>query len=679
MGDHPHAPRGIIFGNSSLMRSRHGSRHSILGTAELPAGDGEIHDGIVGDAKEDIENALSIAGALPELPPQMFHSKSSAKASKYSVKDTISSHFDSWRAHDIKVRVISLSGIICGVALAVLSHMGSSATVPSVGWYNALHIAVGLVCLAVERCCALAAVCSAQTYTAAALLGEDGLSLHHVAQCFGGLFSAMRCLFGDRQRLRKAKDHATIGRRANGLIMTATAGFIIAAATPILHVLLVLGTDFESTMSPITGFSCDIPSYATVQPVNFTSWVRGADYYLAGITTASMVANIGAESFVVAGIDADGHEELTRYQVEQHVQALRVQVACDEPVMVGAAKYDGIRPVAAGITDFAILNPTAECQDSFCLIKFHLWGYGADGSKTDCVASTQSVSVTGLSTIIRVAASRSFSDFTINSEVVGPADPNYASLWHRGAEHLDEVVGRWPRDGWAGGLAFELDGDPPFNGTILPEYANHIVYRFIGGLHRLTSGSYLHGGSVPCDGYAPLGAGTIQMPAYAHVLGLIFGGGAAALSLYTFISERDIQLMVGLRNYRRAVSAVESPLRFATLLDGSEAAHEFGKMCDHTPQALQRVGASTLVCMGGSIDVSGPVGHACISKVGAVDPFSATRSYTGRQSGKIRPGASAVFLKSGWHRPRPTFRRRLLKGKALLPPGSNGVEDHSES
>ncbi|KAJ3153678.1 hypothetical protein HDU86_005177 [Geranomyces michiganensis] len=662
MSDHLHpAPRSIVFAESSP-NSTSLRRRSILGTAELSGGgfaddgqdDGELDNAESGDILKDMES-----GGVPGAGKSLSYSRSSARASKHSVKDAITSHFDTWRYHDIKIRIICVCGIVSGIALVLLTHVGSQATVPDVAWFNALHVAVGLVCLAVERCCALAAMCCAQTYTAAALLGEEGVSLHHVAQCFGGVFSAMRCLFGDRQRLRKAQDHATLGRRPNGLVFTATLAFLVASTTPILHVLLVLGTHFEAHLSPLTGFRCDVPDYSTVQPVNFTNFVRGADYYLSGITTASMVANIGSESFVVAGIDADGHSELTTYVVEEKVQALRVQVSCDDPVSTGPSVYPGSRPVAAGITDYAIMSPTSECQDSFCLIRLVIVGFGSNGTKTDCVASTQTVSVRGLSTMLRVKGARSFLEFTINSDIVEAGDPDYARLWRRGSEQLDEVVGRWPRDGWMGGLAFELAGDPPFNGNIDPDKATHIVYRFIGGLHRLTSGSYKQNGSMPCNGYAPLGGGKIGLPTYGHALGIAFGAGAAFLSLYTFTSERDIQLMVGARNYRRAVSALESPLRFAALLDGSEAAHAFSKMCDETPRALERVGAEMLVSMGGSMDVGGPVGHACISTVETIDSFSPTRAYTGR------PAASPNnTLRTGWHRPpRPMLRRFLFRRK----------------
>ncbi|KAJ3144976.1 hypothetical protein HDU86_001316 [Geranomyces michiganensis] len=184
--------------------------------------------------------------------------------------------------------------------------------------------------------------------------------------------------------------------------------------------------------------------------------------------------------------------------------------------------------------------------------------------------------------------------------------------------------------------------DPSFEGSITSADASHIHTRLMGGLHRLLSGSYTTASQKLCSGKAFIGAGRITMVGRGHVLGIGFGTVSVLLAIFMFLTQRDIQLMVGARNFGRAISALSSPLRFAALLDRTKASGAFAGMCDDTPDALAAVGSSLLVSLGGDIYVGGRIGHACISTIENVDVFSTVRTYKGKPSNTAHAGLTEL-------------------------------------
>ncbi|KAJ3144977.1 hypothetical protein HDU86_001317 [Geranomyces michiganensis] len=182
-------------------------------------------------------NTLHIL-ASAELRRPSLVAHHSRMFSKHSIRDAITSHFDSWRGHDIQLLLITLFGCVGGAGLATVTHVASGIVVPSEGWFNALNIAIGLLCMAVEQYCAMAVIAAAKSYTAS-----------------------------------QGRAHAVIGRGVNGLLCTAAIGAVIGVCMPVLHVLVILGTKFDAELSEIHGLHCDIPDYSGAAPINVTNWV----------------------------------------------------------------------------------------------------------------------------------------------------------------------------------------------------------------------------------------------------------------------------------------------------------------------------------------------------------------------------------------------------------------------
>ncbi|KAJ3174064.1 hypothetical protein HDU88_000031 [Geranomyces variabilis] len=609
---------------------RRASRHAILATADLV--------GPSADAAARLPRVVSYSDGHPhplEGAKTMEAGRPSRLFSKNSFKETITSTYDSWRKHDISLALLMSLGAVGGTALATLTHVSSGAIVPSEGWFNGLHIAIGLIAGILGHWGERVAVAAARTYFASALLGDDGVALKHVVEVVnGGTISALKGLFGDRARLRREKDHAVMGRRPSSLQFTASIATVIGMLMPIIHVVLILGSEFSSTISDVKGFKCDVPDYGLSKNTDFSTsqWITGADYYLAEMTTDSMASDIGTENFLAACHDVDGHPELPDFKAHEIVQALRFKVECEEPIFVGPAAYTGANAVMIGRTDFSLKMLTSTCTSAFCQLHTVIYGYGTNGTMQKCVVSTQAVTTTGYANFERVGLEgRICYNFDADPDVQAMLpDAEYTSLWRESVQTLIEATGRWPRGSWMGGLAFELPMDPPFDGYLPADYAEHIHTRLFGGMHRLLSANYDSSTQVECDGKGKTGAGQISVPSYAHAIGIAFGVVAIVLAVYTFSTERDIQLMVGVRNFRRAISALETPLRFAALLDRTQATGALGEMCDDTPEMIEAAALKLLVAMGGDVDVNGPTGHACISTIENVDVFSPVRMYKGR-------------------------------------------------
>ncbi|KAJ3180901.1 hypothetical protein HDU87_001547 [Geranomyces variabilis] len=556
--------------------------------------------------------------------------------SKHSLRDSTSSAFDSYRLHDIHVAIVAVAGILGGLALAIVTHVASGVTVASEGWFNALHIVIGLICMTIERWAIAVVEFATRGYVGAALLGEDGIALNHVVNAVAGTAtSALKSLYGDRVRLRKTGDYAAIGRRPNGLMCTAVLGAALAACMPIVHVLLILFTAFNPTVSKVAKFRCDITDYSQMTPSNFSMWPQTLDYFLADVPTAALGSHVGTDVYLAACHDVDGHDELEAFQVEETVQGVRYESHCESTTSLGSMTYQGTAPLVIGTTDFLVKTVSASCDDIFCALRMRLYTYGVNATVTECVVSSQTVSLSGKASFTRIGEhARSCEDFEVDVSTLDQADPFYAALWAESIVTFTEAVGRWPYAAWMGGLAFELSMDPTFNGTVTNEDAEHIILRLMGGLHRLLVTMYDSSATTTCDGSGSLGAGTIAMPDFAHYSGIVFGVLAAVLAIYMFSSERDIQLIVGLRNYRRAISALTDPMRFAAMVDRTDLTGRFQDMCDETPQTLAATGSDMLVSMGGDNQVMGPLGHACISTVEAIDEFSPLRNYKGRSAKK---------------------------------------------
>ncbi|KAJ3159718.1 hypothetical protein HDU86_001368 [Geranomyces michiganensis] len=611
-------------------------RNAILATSDL------VGPSSSGDAAIATTVTLQ-AAANNKIKGMESQQQQSRLFSKHSIRDSVTSTFDSWWKHDMWLGLLLLLGFACGVALATLTHLSSGAFVPSEGWFNGLHIAIGLIAGMMGHWGERVAVSAARTYFASALLGDDGVSLKHVVNTVnGGALSALLGLYGDRQRLRKAKDHASMGRRPMSLQYTASVGAVIGVMMPLIHVILILGSEFHPTSSEVAGFNCDVPDYALSKTTDFgqQAWITGADYFLNEVATDGMSSTAGSETFIAACHDVDGHPELDSFQAAEIVQALRFEVECEEAHLVGAATYTGDNPALVGSTDLLLQVLETTCTAAFCQMHTRLYGYGVNATTRDCVVSTQTGTTTGYAEFKRVGlAGRVCYNFATDAKSMAPPDPNYAALWRQSVQTLNETTARWPKGSWLGGLAFELPMDPPFIGDMPAEYARHIHKRMIGAMHRLLSGNYDYSTQVMCDGKGDVGAGVIRVPGYAHGTGIAFGVVAIFLAIYTFSSERDIQLMVGIRNFRRAISALETPLRFAALLDRTEAMEAFGDMCDVTPEMLEAAAVKLVVAMGGDMDVGGSTGHACISTIENVDVFSPVRMYKGRRRQGGRGGA----------------------------------------
>ncbi|KAJ3181756.1 hypothetical protein HDU87_000774 [Geranomyces variabilis] len=626
----------------SSFKRRVSRQASILATADL-----------VGPSSSDVVQQLPrvpsfIAGDGQQLETAktMEAGRPSRLFSKSSMKDAITSAYDSWRKHDIWLALLMLLGAVGGVALATLTHLSSGAIVPSEDWFNGLHIAVGLIAGVLGHWGERVAVSAARTYFASALLGDDGVALKHVVEVVNGsTISALKGLFGDRSRLKQERDHATMGRRPNSLKFTATTGAVIGLMMPILHVVLILGSKFTPTTSDVTGFQCDVPDYRLSRNANFsTQWITGADLYLTEVRTDSFASQIGTESYLAACHDVDGHLELQEFRTHEIVQALHFKVECEDTVLLGSATYTGENTQMIGRTDFSMEMLGATCTLAFCQLNTIMYGYGENATMHKCVVSTQAVTTTGYADFIRVGlAGLVCSNFDVDPEgdVMAP-DLNFAALWSASVVTLNETTGRWPRGSWMGGLAFELPMDPPFDGYMPPDYAEHIITRLFGGMHQLLSANYDHATQIECDGQGDIGAGQISVPEYAHAIGITFGVVAILLAVYTFSSARDIQLMVGVRNFRRAISALETPLRFAALLDRTQAMGALVDMCDETPETIEAAALKLVVAMGGDLDVSGMTGHACISTIENVDVFSPMKMYKGRPDAAALPVATAA-------------------------------------
>ncbi|KAJ3155228.1 hypothetical protein HDU89_007419 [Geranomyces variabilis] len=669
---------------------RRASRHAILATADLV--------GPSADAAQRLPRVVSYTDGHPDGHPlegakTMEAGRPSRLFSKHSIREAMTSTYDSWRKHDISLALLMLLGAAGGIALATLTHVSSGAIVPSEGWFNGLHIAIGLIAGILGHWGERVAVSAARTYFASALLGDDGVALKHVVEAVkGSTIPALKGLFGDRARLRREKDHAVMGRRPNSLQFTASIGTVIGVLMPVIHVVLILGSEFSATTSDVTGFKCDVPVYGLSKNTDFSSqWITGADYYLAEMTTDSMASDIGTENFLAACHDVDGHPELPTFQTHEIVQALRFKVECEnEPTFVGPAAYTGANAVMIGRTDFSLHMLTSTCTSAFCQINTVMYGYGTNGTMQKCVVSTQAVTTTGYANFERVGlAGRICYNFDAdpNVQVMLP-DADYTTLWRESVKTLNETTGRWPRGSWMGGLAFELPMDPPFDGYLPADYAEHIHTRLFGGMHRLLSANYDYSTQTECDGKGDTGAGQISVPSYAHAIGIAFGVVAIVLAVYTFSTERDIQLMVGVRNFRRAISALETPLRFAALLDRTQATGALVDMCDDTPEMIEAAALKLLVAMGGDVDVNGPTGHACISTIENVDVFSPVRMYKGRPNAALPAACTAkadsatryaglrrrgFHLASKW---KPVLNQRKSRKNRRRAPPSEQIDDH---
>ncbi|KAJ3139832.1 hypothetical protein HDU90_008724 [Geranomyces variabilis] len=554
--------------------------------------------------------------------------------SKHSLRDSTTSPFDSYRIHDVHVAIVGVAGILGGLALAIVTHIASGVTVASEGWFNALHIVIGLICMTIERWAIAIVVFATRGYVVAALLGEDGIALNHVVNTVAGTAtSALKSLYGDRVRLRKTGDYAVIGRRPNGLMCTAILGAALGACMPIIHVLLILFTGFNPALSKVANFRCDITDYSHEKPANFSMWPQALDYFLAEVPTTALGSYAGTDVYLAACHDVDGHDELDAFQVEETVQGVCYKSHCQQTSSLGSTTYQGTSALNVGATDFSVETVTAACDDIFCSLRMRIYTYGVNATMTECVVSSQTVSISGTASFTRIGEhARSCRNFEVDTSTLGQADPYYAKIWAESIVTFTNAVGRWPHAAWMGGLAFELSMDPPFDGWATNEDADHIILRLMGGIHRLLVTTYDSSASVTCDGSGSLGAGMIVMPDFAHFSGIAFGVIAAVLAVYMFSSDRDIQLIVGLRNYRRAISVLTDPMRFAAMVDRTDLTGRFEDMCDETPQTLAATGSDVLVSMGGDNQVTGPIGHACISTVEAIDGFSPLRHYKGRSA-----------------------------------------------
>ncbi|KAJ3021105.1 hypothetical protein HKX48_009200 [Thoreauomyces humboldtii] len=573
--------------------------------------------------------------SAPDLANHAFNhdarSTGSRMQSKHTIRDNPPSDFDKWHRHEYRLVSAAASGILGGVALAIVSHLASGATVASQGWFNAMHIVIGLLCMALGHFGTLVTIFATRAYVASSLLGDDGISLSHVALAVtGSSWSALECLINDRFRLRKDKDHAAVGRRPNGLLFSAIIRAGLAVGTPLLHVLLILGTNFTSTFSPVAQFQCDVPDYSHVLPINVSTWSRGFDYLTAEKPTSSLATVTGTEIYLAGCHDVDGHDELEIFEVYETVQALRLQIECGAPISAGNLTYSGAFPVPAGQTDIEIILESFTCQSDFCILNTQLNTFGTNASTTNCVASTQGVKMSGIANFLRKGFSRVCQNFAAETNTVAASDPSYMALFAASLQSVMTVTARWPRDAWMGGLAFELSMDPPFVGIVTAAESEHIVTRFVGGFHRMIAGTYNSPTQIACPGSGDLGAGVISIPLISRALGIAFGAMSVAIAVYMITSERDIQLIVSARNYRRAISALCDPLRFATMLDRTDATRNFSEMCDTTPETLAVAGSTFLVAMGGDCEVVGSTGHACITTVESIDSFSATKTYKGR-------------------------------------------------
>ncbi|KAJ3153443.1 hypothetical protein HDU89_000468 [Geranomyces variabilis] len=382
---------------------------------------------------------------------------------------------------------------------------------------------------------------------------------------------------------------------------------------PLLHVFVILGTRFESSLSTVDAFHCDVPDFSNTPLANVTTFARGLDYFLADTPTLSLATPSGLESLLAGCHDVDGHDELDSYIVKETVQGLRFQVDCQPSVSLGRLTYNGAYPAPAGTTDLSIRVLSTMCDGDFCMTRASLDTFGADASTSKCVLSTQGISVTGMATFKRVGkGARTCSVFVADPESISDADPNYTRVWTESLATLKEATGRWPSSSWMGGLAYELAMDPPFNGSITTVDAEHVAKRLIAGLHRLVGSTYTAGVQSDCTGAGILGAGIIIIPGLSRTVAIAFSVLAITIALHTVTSSRDIQLTVGIRNYRRAISALSDPLRFAILLDRTDAAASF---------------AGQNVAIGGDCDVPGLTGHACISTIDRIDPFNQAKNY----------------------------------------------------
>ncbi|KAJ3149065.1 hypothetical protein HDU89_004067 [Geranomyces variabilis] len=564
---------------------------------------------------------------------QMYSARpgSSRMQSKHSIRDQVKSDFDTWRVHDYQLGAMSIAGFAASLLLATVVQVASGATVKSEGWFNGMHVVIGLLCMAVAHFGNVVTVCATRAYVASALLtDDDGISLSHVKEAVkGSVIAAMRVLIGDRLRLRREKNHQAIGRRANGLVCSAGIGAALAVCMPLLHVFVIIGTTFTRVGSQMSGFHCDMPDYSKTAKVNVSTWIRGFDFLVMEIPTTSFLTVLPGGEAIMAGCHGvQGHDELQSYKVYQTVPGLRFGLDCEDVVPIGNRTYNGGQPSPAGLTDFSIYFKSTPCDGDFCIINVNMLTWGTNASSVDCILSTRSVTISGYATFLRFDdGGRSCVDYNAEPATITDGDNHYQKVWAASVSSLTQANGRWPRSAWAGGLAFELPMLPPFVGAITKSQVELIMTRAIGGFHKLISGSYDSPETTPCEGHGDVGAGTIDIPSISSAVATAFAALAATVAIYMITSERDLQLMLGQRNYRRAISALEDPLRFAALMDRTEASQNFVNLRDKTPEALGKEVARYLVLIGGDADVSGPVGRSVISTVETVDPFADTRSY----------------------------------------------------
>ncbi|KAJ3008025.1 hypothetical protein HKX48_008814 [Thoreauomyces humboldtii] len=570
-----------------------------------------------------------------------------SQRSKNSVREAITSPFDVWRTHQTRLTVCMAAGSVLGIALTIITYMAADLTVPNDAWFNGLHVLIGLLCTAIAHYADLVVVFASRAYAGFSLLGEDGISLRNVEQAVsGGAISSLKCLIGDRVRLIRLGEHATIGRRPSGLLPAAVTAILIAICMPVLHVIIVLGSKFEREDSAIGGFLCDNADYAVALPVHFDQLIRGTDYFLADTPTASLSTPDNDIAYVAACYNVQGHPDISEFSVKQTVQSLRVNVNCQDAVPNGSVYYRGTTPAVAGSTDFLITRTSGSCSMGFCILTATLLGYGPNSTVTNCTIETQNVAIEGEATFSRVGVANYCDRFIANPDSVTAPDPFYTNMWASSINSFSQAVGRWPTGMWAGGIAYELPRSN-FTGYVDPEQSIHMLHRLMGGLHHLLAGTYAPTTFRECDGMGDTGAGTILMPKVAQVLGTMFGVASLLLAGFTWSAERSIQLMVGRRNHGRAVSALDSPLRFAALLDRSKAMDALSGMCDDTPERVAKAAEDVMVLLGGDADVSGTTGHACLSTVDQVDSFSAVRTYRGRREPtyRVRRGTTARYAR----------------------------------
>ncbi|KAJ3002910.1 hypothetical protein HKX48_002042, partial [Thoreauomyces humboldtii] len=564
---------------------------------------------------------VSVAGHPEQDRRGSMAQMSQSHRSKNSVRESITSPFDTWRAHQFRLTCCMAVGSFFGIVLAVLCYAAGNLTVPNESWFNGLHIVVAVICTVIGHWADLVVVFASRAYVAFALLGEDGISLQNVEQAVsGGAFTSLRCLIGDRLRLSRLGDHAAVGRRASGLLPAASIGILIAICMPLLHIAIVLASTFDAKASQFGGFECDIADFSNSSAIQLSTLVRTVDMYLGETPTEAIVTFDADEYYIGACYDVEGHGELTAFSVSEIVESLRLNIVCDDAVPVGISHYMGATPVPAGKTNFMVQRTSGTCDDGFCIMSVQVHGYGTNGTTTNCTISSQNIAIAGLATFSRAGLAKACQVFEADPDSATAPDPYYQAMWEASLATFTQVLGRWPTGSWMGGLAYELEaGD--FEGFMTPSQAEHIVLRLMGSFHRMLSSTYVPTNVRACTGTGNVGSGTIIMPVASQVLGIFFGVASLLLAGFTWSSERSIQLMVGSRNYRRSVSALDSPLRFAALLDRSKAMQTFSGMCDETPEVIAKTAGDALVLLGGDADVSGNVGHACISSVDEVDLF----------------------------------------------------------